>query len=257
MKLILISLLSFSALAFDKEFLEFGEKDFQSKIKKNNWMVDVSAQYIQYESRLPEYTGEHLKVEDNDLYDMFGVNIAIGKEFYFFSDFSLAFKTALFYNSNQQDTTGQAAKDIEVDLTRDRTDYRMYGTQADLYLNYLIELKSINIQPFIGTGIGFGIAELERKYTFDGISTASPAIPSESYTADLREEFTYINANIGVSFISRSGLITSLKLTRIDTIKTNREVDGEIDGTPFSTKEDNLDESVTNYMASLGVGFFF
>ena len=257
MKLILLFLITYCAYGFDKEFLEFGEKDFQSKIKKNNWMVDVSAQYIQYESRLPEYKGEHIKVEDNDLYDMFGVNISVGKELYFFNDFSLAFKTSVFYNENQKDVNGQAAKDIEVDLSRDRTDYRMYGGQADLYLNYLIELKSINIQPFIGTGLGVGVAELERKYEFEGISTATPAISAESYNADLREEFTYVNASAGVTFISRSGLITAFKITRIDTLKTNREVKGDIDGSDFKTKEDNLDESVTNYMASLGVGFYF
>tara|TARA_B100001971_G_C18268000_1_gene596050 strand:+ start:46663 stop:47442 length:780 start_codon:yes stop_codon:yes gene_type:complete len=250
-------ILTLSSGLFAKEFLEFGEKDFQKKIKKNNWMVDVSAQFMQYETRFPEFTGEHIKVEDNDLYDMYGINIAIGKEFYFFGDFSVGFKTALFYNENQRDETGKAAKDIDIDLSRDRTDYRMYGAQADLYLNYLIEMKSINLQPFIGTGLGLGIAEMEKRYTFDGISTATPAISAESYTADLREEFSYINTNIGISFISRTGLITTLKLTRIDTLKTNREVEGEINGTDFKTKEDDLEESVTNYMASLGVGFFF
>ena len=239
------------------EFLEFGEKDFQSNIKKNNWMVDVSAQFIQYETRFPEFSGEHLKVDDEDLYDMYGINIAIGKEFYFFNDFSVGFKTALFYNENQKDVSGKAAKDIDIDLTTDRTDYRMYGAQADLYLNYLIEMKSINIQPFIGTGLGLGVAELEKRYTFTGISTASPAIPSESYSADLREEFSFINTSIGVSFISLTGLISTLKITRIDTLKTNRDVEGEINGTNFETSEDNLDESVENYMASLGVGFFF
>lgn len=257
MKLILSFLITFSALAFDKEFLEFGEKDFQKKIKKNNWMVDVSAQFIQYETRFPEFTGEHIKVDDNDKYDMYGINIAIGKEFYFFGDFSLGFKSALFYNENQKDVNGKAAKDIDVDLSRDRTDYRMYGAQADIYLNYLIELKSVNLQPFIGTGLGLGVAEMEKRYTFDGISTATPVVSAESYSADLREEFSYINTNVGISFISRTGLITTLKVTRIDTLKTNREVSGEINGSNFETKDNNLDESVTNYMASLGVGFFF
>lgn len=240
-----------------KEFLEFGEKDFQSKIKKNNWLVDVSAQYTQYEANFPEYSGEHIKIKDTDIYEMFGVNVGIGKELYFFDDFALSLKTSLFYGENKTEEKGTAAKDIDIDLSEDNTDYRMFGALASLNLNYLIEASWFNIQPFVGTGLGVGIGELERKYTFNGISTASPAISAETYEASLREEFTFINSTVGVSFISKEGLISSIKLTRMDTIKSKRTTEGSIDGTKFKTKEDDLDEQVTNYMASIGMGFYF
>lgn len=259
----LVSIITLSIQAGASEFLEFGAKDFKSKkLKDSKLIFDVGANYMAYPTTLPAFQGAHETIKAQDDYEVYGLGMAFGGELYFGAGFSSTIKVGGFYSKTLNEVTGQAAKDIDIDLAKSSSSHMVYGTEASGSLNYLFETKSVGIQPFVEFGVGTGIADIEKTYEYKGLASSSNPNP-EFYNIDLEENFNFARTSVGVNFISATGIVSYVKLSRLGMVVNKREYKGSIQTANDSSRQsqngkfDDLNESVELMMASLGLGFMF
>ncbi|MCO4753748.1 MAG: hypothetical protein KC478_04665 [Bacteriovoracaceae bacterium] len=246
-------LMSFGANA---SFLEIRSDEFEPKnLKDKKWRLDLGLDYMQYPTTLPEYNGTHANVKSEENSDVFGIGLNIGREFSIGAGVSTTLKIGGFYNKTLDKSVGKASKDIDMDLANVRTDHMVYGTEASVSLNYLVENSILNFQPFIEFGMGTGNAEIEKQYSFEGIE--SDRSDAENYNAQVQEGFDYGKASVGVNFISQKGIISYIKATKLSMNVKEREVAGVADSTSLDKKEKDLNEAKDVMSASLGLGFLF
>ena len=263
-KIFITTLLTVSTLtAGASEFMEFGAKDFKSKkLNNSKWVFDIGANYMAYPTVLPEFKGAHETIKAEQDYDVYGLGLAFGGEINFGAGFSSTIKLGGFYSKTLNEIRGQAAEDIKLDLASTSSSHMVYGGEASGSLNYLFETKSIGIQPFVEFGLGSGIASIEKTYEYKGLSGSSDPNP-EFYNIDLEENFNFARTSVGVNFISATGIVSYLKVSRLGMVVTEREYKGSIQSSsdsakqPKNEKQTGLNESVEVMMASIGLGFMF
>lgn len=257
--LLTLSVTSVSA----SEFMEFGAKNFKStKMKESKWVFDVGANYMAYPTTLPGFKGTHANIEENSDHDIYGINLGFGGELYFGAGLSSTIKIGGFYSKTMNETTGKAAKDVDIDLAEKSTDHMVSGGEASISLNYLFETKSYGIQPFAEFGLGAGTAQVEQRYSYEGLEGGTNPNP-ESYDVKVEEGFSYARSTVGLNVISATGILFFTKVSRLGMVVNKREVKGTIKTAAKSSEQDvsskktDINESNEVFMATLGMGFLF
>lgn len=249
-----MSLFTFSASAAG--FLDFRDESFRKEdLKEKKWIFNMGVDYMQYPTSLPAYDGTHANIKNEENYNIFGVNLGVGREFALGAGISTTLKTGGFYNKSFERNVGKASEDIDMDLANIRTDHMVYGGEASASLNYLVENKVLNFQPFLEFGLGAGVADVEKEYTFEGIE--ADRSDAEKYNVSAQEGFNYTKTSLGVNFISQQGVVSYIKATRMLMDVNQREIAGAINGEAQDSKEENLDENKEILSGSVGFGFLF
>lgn len=257
--LILLSIFVFSSVAYseEKNFMEFGTDEYESK--SSRWEFDVAANYFEYPTKLPSYKGQHFSNASFENYEIYGSSIAFGRDFFINGGFSSTLKFGGFYYRTFDAEKGKASKDIDIELANTRTDHIVYGGNSSLSLNYLFEGTSIDTQPFILAGIGVGKARIEREYQYDGIE--SNGSDREYYEMEVEDDFSFRELGIGINFISKRGIVTSFKFAKTTIAINKRKLEGKMlkagdDAIKLTSDEKNSQEYSVN-TGSIAIGFLF
>ncbi|MBC75584.1 MAG: hypothetical protein CME64_06170 [Halobacteriovoraceae bacterium] len=256
MKLGLFFLTILFSLSASASFLEYRDESFRPEdLKNKKWLFNLGVGYIDYPTSLPEFKGAHTTVPEEEKVGVYGADLGVGREFSLIGALSTSIRIGAFYNKGNENNNGKASEDVDVDLANVRTDHLIYGAQASASLNYLFETKYFNIQPFLEFGMGQGKTEIEKEYTFDGVQPDNS--DAESYLAEMEEDFDFVKTSVGVNFISRTGIISFIKATKMSASYNEREVAGEVNGSSLDSVQDEFDEATDIYSGTIGMGFFF
>ena len=71
----------------------------------------------------------------------------------------------------------------------------------------------------------------------------------------MEESFDFVKTSLGVNFISKTGIISFIKASRMSASYNEREIAGEADGNSLDSVEENKNSDV--YSGTIGMGFFF
>lgn len=249
--------------SIDKDnFLNFGDAEFSKESsEKSVWIFKSGLEYLKYESSLPEYSGVHEGIEKGDKRDLWGLGISFGRDFYLTSGLSSTFSLDVSYFKSLDKENAKAAEDIDLDIANVRDGHFVYTAGGSLALNYLIDYKLVDVQPFIEFGAGLGKAEVEKDYTKKSLTQTATDV--ENYSAKTVENFTYSSMSLGVNFISYKGITSYIKGTAKQIVILNRESTGKLQAlgsttfTSLDNEEKDLSESKTMLSASLGLGIAF
>ena len=251
--LIFITLLSCVG-ASASGFLEYRDESFKLEdLKSKKWIFNLGVGYMDYPTILPEYKGTHATVAQEENFGVFGADLNIGREFTITGALSSSVKIGAFYNKGNESNNGKASEDVDIDLATVRTDHLIYGAHASASINYLFETSYLNIQPFIELGMGQGKSNIEKEYNFEGVQPDNS--DAENYLAELEESFDFVKTSLGVNFISKTGIISFIKASRMSASYNEREIAGEADGNSLDSVEENKNSDV--YSGTIGMGFFF
>ena len=260
--LLLTMLMASIGTASAAEFMEFGSKDFKkNKLKESKWIFDTGVNFVEYPVSLPEFSGTHESVKENSNAQIFGISLGFGRELSIGGGFSSTIKVGGFYSKTLEKNVGQAAEDVDIDLAEKYNVNMVYGVDATASINYLIENSVINIQPFVEFGAGTGASEIEKKYSFRGVTGSPTSSAPELYDVSVSEAFTYAKTSVGLSFISDTGIVSYVKATRLALAVNSRKTTGTIQTQGNSKVEAENAASAQDELevmsASLGIGFLF
>ncbi len=263
MKIFVIIPILFSVQVWASDnFMEFGNVNFGRDFKeKSKWIVKAGVDYIQYPAVLPKFEGQHETIESKSTDDLNGYNLSFGRDFYIGGGFSTLFSIGAQYSRTVDKVIGKAAEDIDLDFSQTTTAYQVSILEASLAFNYMLDYKIVDIQPFIEFGVGAGQSELEKEYKSIGLSTVTDG--DEDYDMKVKEDFALTRVSLGVNLISYKGLMSYFKFTGISYLKTNRETTGRYKAyqtssvTEVKNQEDDLSETATVGMVSVGIGRYF
>lgn len=258
--LLLFFLFSFNTFA--EEFLEFGDKNFAAeKTEESKWMLRSGFQFLSYPTALPEFDGQHDKTQTGDLNDLYGLNLAVGREIYWGAGLSSTLLIGGTYFRGIDRNVGIAAEDIDLDVANTRISSAIYTYEASLSLNYLFDNEVVDFQPFVEFGAGAGNAQVEKEYTRKALPTETNG--SEDYDIRTDEDFLFSRVSLGLNIISFKGIVTYLKVSALSLSKTNRKTTGSSKLYNSATvvnqnaNEENLSESETLTTATIGMGYLF
>lgn len=244
-------------------FLEFGDVDFGRDFKeKSKWIFKTGAEYIKFPSALPEFDGKHETVKKGEIGELNGHTLSIGRDFYISNGVSTALYITGIYSKTLDKVIGKAAEDIDFDLAETRTAHQLAAYEASVSINYIFDYKIVDIQPFIEFGAGAGSVEVEKQYSRLNI-TDLETNGDEEYDVSTKEEFAFSRISLGVNLISYKGLMSYLKVSSMQMLKTSRETEGVIKEfgtttiTDVSSKEKDLSETEMVTMVSVGLGMYF
>lgn len=261
--LLLLSLFSVPVIAAD-EFLEFGDKNFAAeKTGESKWTLRSGFQYIDYPMSLPAFKGEHDETTAKDTTGIYGLNIAVGREFYLGAGISSTFLLSGNYYKSINKEVGIAAQDVDVDVSNTRIDSQLQTYEASISLNYLFDNPTFDIQPFAEFGMGAGRANIEKDYARKALPNETNG--SEKYYVRSQEDFLYSKASLGVNIIAFNGLISYFKITGYAIAKQEIELEGEsklhesavTESLDNTIKSDDIDEIDQVYSATVGMGYLF
>lgn len=259
---LLLLIFSTSVVRADDNFLDFGDKEFAKlKTEESKWFVKSGLEYIAYRSMMPDYKGEHETFKEGQIHDVVGYGLGIGREFYFTNGFSSSFSIGLTYAKTLSREAGQAHPDIDLEVATTRKGHYITSIEAQGSLNYLFDFTVVDVQPFIEGSVGVGQAELEFQYQREPVD--GTADDAEDYDVTSEENFTYTKVSLGLNLISYKGLTSYFKVTSALMIILDREIKGDsnVSGTntviDLDSKDNNLNETVTMTMASVGLGYMF
>tara|TARA_Y100000768_G_scaffold389037_1_gene391111 strand:- start:34032 stop:34820 length:789 start_codon:yes stop_codon:yes gene_type:complete len=259
---LLFFLLFFSYAKAAEEFLEFGDNNFaKEKTEKSKWTIRSGFQFIDYPLALPEFNGQHNNTSEGDTAGTYGITIGVGREFYLGAGVSSTLLFTGSYSKSIVKDIGQAAQDIDVEVSNMRLDSQVAMYEGSISLNYLFDNKVVDLQPFIDFGAGAGTANIEKEYTRKELPGETNG--SELYFARSEEEFIYTRLGLGLNIIAFDGFVSFLKLDAYQMAKQSISISGESNAFGSSTvvsldsedKEFNQSEQV--YSASLGMGYLF
>lgn len=238
-----------------KDFLEFGTKGY--KPDQSRWQFDVAVNYLEYPVDLPEFEGEHYTARSPEKYPVFGPGLSIGREFYIGGGLSTDIKIGAFYFKTLDTAKGQATEDIDIELASKKSLHQIAGGSASMSINYVIEGKSVDYQPFVMAGLSSGSTRIEKNYKFEGIQ--SDKSDKESYVMVQKDKFIASEVGIGMNFISKKGIIFTIKASQTALSFTERKLEGEYQNAGESVVEIESDDKTAKTVnsASLGVGFAF
>ncbi len=243
-------------------FMEFGDVNFGRDFKeKSKWILNLGGGLMQYPTTLPEYSGEHQSYKSESTYEINGYNFNIGRDFYIGSAFSISVGLGAFYAKTLDKVTGKAAADIDLDYSEARESFRVVSYEASIALNYLLDYRIVDVQPFIEFGTGAGTSEIKVQYSTLGLTGEDNS--SERYDVTIDEQYTATRLSLGVNFISYKGFMSYFKLSSIQMFKSSRDINGEsnLRGTAdivnYDSSDSSLSESKSASMVSLGIGSYF
>ena len=262
MKVFLLTLFILPSVFAADEFLEFGDKEFAiKKTEKSKWTIRSGFQFIDYPLALPEFNGQHNNTTEDDTAGTYGISIGLGREFYWGAGLSSTLLFSGAYHKSIVKESGQAAEDIDVEVSNTRLDSQVVTYEGSLSLNYLFDYKVVDIQPFIEFGAGAGAANIEKKYTRKELPTETNG--SELYFARSEEDFIYSRLALGVNIIAYDGFVSYLKLNSYQMVKQSIEITGESNAFGSATtnnlnsEDKDFNQTVQVYSASLGMGYMF
>ena len=257
---LLVTVLSFST-ALANNFMEFGVDDYNAQ--KSKWKFDVGFNYLDYPTRLPVFDGQFYKNKELENYEIYGLNLGFGRDLYLGAGFSITGRLGSFYYATFDNQTGKASKEIDLELASNRREHNLYGADAQISLNYIIEGSVVDFQPFVFGGVGVGTANIQREYKFLGIGTdaASQEQDRELYDVKLEDSFSYREAGLGINFISKRGITGHLKASKRTLALNERKVKGQIKEEGQTTRNISINENTSSefdvWSASVGMGFLF
>ena len=244
------------------EFMEFGSKDFKkNKLNESKWIFDTGINFVEYPTSLPSFSGTHESIKEDSAAQIYGISLGFGRELQIGSGFSSTIKLGGFYSKTLEKNVGQAAEDVDIDLAEKYNVNMVYGIDATASINYLFENKVLSIQPFVEFGAGTGASEIEKKYSFRGVTGSTTSSAPELYDVSVDEAFTYSKASVGLNFISSTGIVSYVKATRLGLAVNSRKTKGSIQtqGNEKVSAENaaNAEDNLEVMSASLGLGFLF
>ena len=245
----------------EDQFLEFGDKTFASeKLNKSKWYFKLGADYMEYISSLPEYDGINEDIEEDQKEYVTGLGLAFGRDLYFGGGVSANLGISGSYWKTLQEDVGKATEDFDFDAANYRRSYSIAQLEVHLGLNYLFQVtESVYLQPFVEGAAGAGTARVEREYERVEIEAGN----DEYFDYVTEEIFTTARASLGLNVISFNGLMSYFKVSSIIYTVSERETTGDskLAGsdtiTTFDEKEEDLADTNTVLMASVGIGYMF
>lgn len=243
-------------------FLEFGNVNFGRDFKdKSKWFVKTSMENIIYKSILPEFDGVHESIADEEEYNLIGYGFYVGRDLYLGKGLSASLQIGGVAISSLDRTLGQAAKDVDLEISSLRTSHKVYQYEAAFAVNYLFDYRVVDVQPFAEFAAGHGTTETEVEYTRLGLTSETNG--DEDYDVTVEEKFNYTKLSLGINFISYKGLMSYIKVTSLIILPSERETSGETKRFGETTinkiddSEKDIDETLTVTAASFGIGGFF
>lgn len=248
----------------DEGFMMFGDKNFANeKTEKSKWLFKFGMEYMQYVTSLPEYDGKFESISKGDKADILGFGLGFGREFYLGKGISTTFLISGVYQKSLDKKIGKAAEDIDYDLSNVRDAQYIYNYEASLSLNYLMDYKLVDVQPFVDFGAGLGKAEIEKEYIKKKEAPADSDNTTEDYDVRTKEDFLFTRIGLGVNFIHYKGFMSYMKVSSMMIQVTDRETTGNsnLSGTTtvvdYEGTESNLDETEIITTAQIGMGYLF
>lgn len=261
LKIISILLFCFPVFTYGN-LLEFGDVDLNdAKFEAKGWVFNIGAEYLEYPVDFPSFVGDYESIGEEKK-STWGLGISFGREFNIYGGLGATITLGGFYNKTANKSVGEAAEDIELELSNLREDYAISGAEAAFAIGYSFDYNRILIKPFVEFAAGSGSSIIEIEYTNRGISTSDPD-DNEEYDVKVKEEFLYSKASFGLQFISKAGLLSYMKVTNTNLNKTSREITGDSKAQGTSTVEDRsqdkekIDESISAFSGSVGLGYIF
>lgn len=258
--LFIAAIISLSSFASD-EFMEFGEKGYFTKNKnKSKMLFEVGANYLDYPSGLPKFDGKHESYTSGENVGVYGLSLAFGWEQHLAGNFSSTIKIGGFYNQTVDETKGNAGDGIDLDLAYIESEHQIYGAEASISLNYLIDNSVLPVQPFTSFGLGQGHATIDEHYKFKGVTGAADP---ENYDVKVEDTFTSAKITLGVNFISSRGLTSYIKASSTTLLVGERDMDATItknsvDQTSgINQGKEDINETATTVTYAMGLGFLF
>jgi len=258
--LLLLSVFTFSQYSWAiDDFLNFGDKDFaKEKTEKSKWIIRTGIEYLKYTSTFPAFDGKHEAFENSEEADVWGYGLYFGRELYLGKGLSTTLTLGAAYHKTITKEVGQAARDIEYDVSSSRRNNQVITYEAMLSLNYLFDNKVVDLQPFIEGGLGMGNARVEKYYSRVSVPDANSG---EEYDVVSEDVFAYSKISIGLNIIAFDGLISYFKVSTMlmNVSERNTKGDSVAFGTTTRVNYDtsDKDQSETMTSASLGMGYMF
>lgn len=241
----------------NKEFMEFGLDDENSRLKgkKTNFHVKLGGQYSNYVNG-NTFNGARDQFAENDEEGMGGLDLTLGYQISIYGPLSITINTNWFhFKKNKEDTKTAENGDVDEIVTSFDRDYKVYGGGFSGALNYEFQANNLVWQPFFELGGGVGKARFEIDYTNEIPST-------EFYRGGTRDTFSYLNTGLGINIIAASGIFSYFKASLINYVNIKRSYRGVFDDgggeNPIDkngTTEEVDDFATTVY--SLGMGYTF
>lgn len=261
--LIIFSLFSMQAFCASN-FMEFGNVNFGRDFKeKSKWLFTLGSETIRYTATLPVYKGEHETIDDKEVNDLNGYSLSLGRDFYIGKGISTTFTLHAYYSKTLDKIIGKAASDIDLNFSETRTAHQLTAYEASLGINYLIDNKIIDVQPFFEVGAGAGQVKVEKQYSRIGFSAPNEIDGSEEYDVSVLEKFAFTRLSLGVNFISYKGLMSYIKLSSAPIVIASRETEGvtNIKGSAIFNKIDKTEKDLNEIqnlgILSIGIGGYF
>ena len=256
-----ILILPLNLMAADN-FMEFGDVNFGRDFKeKSKWLIKAGSENYQYPTVLPKFKGEHESFSDNELEEINGYGLSIGRDFYIGGGISALITVGGYYAKTLDKVIGKAARDIDFDYSETRSSHFLQAYEASIALNYLFDYKVVDVQPFIEFGAGTGLNRVEKEYSTLGFTGDDDS--SEYYDVSVEEQFQFARLSLGINFISYKGLMSYFRFTSTTFIKSEREIEGSsnlrdsVVIVDYDEKENDLSETETAAMVSVGIGRYF
>jgi hypothetical protein len=259
--LFITTIVSLSSFASD-EFMEFGERGYFAKNKNESKMLfELGANYFDYPSGLPQFDGKHENYSEGQSVGIYGLALALGWEQHLAGNFSSTIKLGGFYNETVDKTKGNAGDGIDLDLASIQSKHQLYGVEASISLNYLIDNSVLPVQPFVAIGLGQGHSTMDEEYDFKGVTGS---VDPENYDVSVEDTFTSTKITLGVNFISASGITSYIKASSTSVLVSERESNIDISinsvddsrNTNGSDKE-NVNETNSTITYAMGLGILF
>ncbi|MBT4792230.1 MAG: hypothetical protein HON90_11715 [Halobacteriovoraceae bacterium] len=262
---LVLFIFSFTIMTFsysEDNFLEFGNVDFGRNFKeKSKWTLKSGLSYIRYPSAFPDLEGVHESIDGVEFNELNGYSLSIGRDFYIGNSFSSELSIRGHYARTIDKVVGYATEEIKVEFAETRTAHQFSALEAVFALNYIFDYKVIDLQPFFEIGLGSGTSESEKQYSRVGLPTETEG--SESYDASVSEKFSFSQISLGLNLISYKGLMSYIRFSSMQMVKTFRETTGtnKVKGAAtifdISSKESSLNESENVSVVSIGIGRYF
>ncbi len=233
----------------------------EASFEGQDWIFQIGAEYLEYPVDFPKFVGDYESIGEEKK-STWGLGLAFGREFKIVGGLSSTILIGGFYNKTVSESVGEAAEDIDLELSTLREDFAIGGGEASISLGYAYQSGTLKIKPFVQFAAGSGNGIVEMEYINRGIDPNDPD-DNEAYDVKVSEEFAYAKATLGIEFISSTGYLSYFKLTNTNIAKSSREVvgeskaKGESEEVDLSQDKDEIDETVSSFSGSIGLGVMF
>jgi len=256
--LILLAIISTCAFS-ESGFMEFDSKAPEEfKVKRSKWLLDFGMKYINYEADLAAFQGEHVSVSDKESISTYNVNLGLGREFYIGAGLSLSIKASGYFGDNDFEKSGNAAEDIDFQVSSYREKFEMLGQEASASLNYVFENSVLHIQPFVEFAVGRAEATISKIYNDKGVTSTPPTsddYAAQNYSYVATEKFTYSRFGVGINFLSNYNLNSYIKASQNSFKLDEREIEKlEASSAVSAPNESGINQF---FSASMGLNYTF